>query len=67
MEMTLEQMKIYTPAIRLISGLEMAGYRLALLESLDDDNVSAEESKAIAHEYDRVLEFYCMGFRPEIQ
>jgi hypothetical protein len=67
MEMTLEQMKIYTPAIRLISGFEMAAYRLALLESLDDDNMSSEESKMVAHEYDKVLEFYCMGFRPEIQ
>ncbi len=67
MEMTLEQMKIYTPAIRLISGFEMTGYRLALLESLEDENMSSEESKMVAHEYDRVLEFYCMGFRPEIQ
>lgn len=66
MEMTLEQLKIYTPAIRLINGFEMAAYRVALTQSLDEDTVSNEESKILAHEYDKVLEFYCMAFRPEI-
>ena len=51
MEMTLEQLKIYTPAIRLINGFEMAGYRIALTESLSEDTVSTEESKILAHEY----------------
>lgn len=66
MEMTLEQLKIYTPAIRLINGFEMAAYRMALTDSLDEDTVSSDESKILAHEYDKVLEFYCMAFRPEI-
>lgn len=66
MEMTLEQLKIYTPAIRLINGFEMAAYRMALADSLDEDSVSSEESKIMAHEYNKVLEFYCMAFRPEI-
>lgn len=66
MEMTLEQLKIYTPAIRLINGFEMAAYRMALTDSLDEDNVSSEESKIMAHEYNKMLEFYCMAFRPEI-
>lgn len=66
MEMTLEQLKIYTPAIRLINGFEMAAYRIALGDSLSEDSVSSEESKILAHEYDKVLEFYCMAFRPEI-
>lgn len=66
MEMTIEQLKIYTPAIRLINGFEMAAYRMALTDSLDEDNVSSEESKIMAHEYNKMLEFYCMAFRPEI-
>lgn len=66
MEMTLEQLKIYTPAIRLINGFEMAAYRIALGDSLSEDTVSSDESKILAHEYDKVLEFYCMAFRPEI-
>lgn len=66
MEMTLEQLKIYTPAIRLINGFEMAAYRMALTDSLGEDTVSTEESKILAHEYDKMLEFYCMAFRPEI-
>jgi len=67
MEMTLEQMTIFTPALRLISGLEMAAYREALLQSLEDDNVSSEESQIIAHEYNKTLEFYSMSFKPVIQ
>lgn len=66
MEMSLEQLKIYTPAIRLINGFEMAAYRIALGDSLSEDTVSSEESKILAYEYDKVLEFYCMAFRPEI-
>lgn len=66
MEMTLEQLHILTPAIRLLNGFEMAAYRVALTQSLDEDTVSGEESKIVAHEYNKVLEFYCMGFRPEI-
>lgn len=66
MEMTIDQLKIYTPAIRLINGFEMAAYRMALTDSLDEDNVSSEESKIMAHEYNKMLEFYCMAFHPEI-
>jgi hypothetical protein len=67
MEMTLEQLTILTPALRLISGLEMAAYREALLQSLEGDNMMTEESKIIAHEYDKTLEFYSMSFKPVIQ
>jgi hypothetical protein len=67
MEMTLEQLTILTPAIRLINGFEMAAYRMALLQSLEDDTVNTEESKVLAHEYDKILEFYSMAFKPVIQ
>jgi hypothetical protein len=45
----------------------MAAYREALLQSLEDENVMTEESKIIAHEYDKTLEFYSMSFKPVIQ
>jgi hypothetical protein len=67
MEMTLEQLTIFTPALRLIGGFEMAAYREALLQSLEDDSVSSEESQIIAHEYNKTLEFYSMSFKPVIQ
>jgi hypothetical protein len=67
MEMTLEQLTILTPALRLISGFEMAAYREALLQSLEDGSVSSEESQIIAHEYNKTLEFYSMSFKPVIQ
>ena len=64
--MNIQQLTYLAPAIRLVSGLEMAGYREALLESLQDDRVNEPESKALAEEYNLALDIYSLCFEPVI-
>lgn len=65
--MTVEEMKHLVPAIRLVTGLEMAAYREKVLESMQEDKKNLPESKKLAEEYNTALDIFALYFPEVIQ
>ncbi len=67
-KLSIEQLKLLSPVIRLVSGIEMAGYRQKMFDILEiDANLEWEESRDFAHECDTALDIFCLYFPEDIQ